>query len=547
MAQGYGYQPADVLNPVPNADAGAINVRANVSDAGAGMDKVAQAGKEAESVADKIQRQQDMNDALTEKNTSAARSNQAMLEFLPRMSGNIQQDQAAWEAINAKIGQDSLRRLATPAAQQAFTKEFDALHRDSIIQVQKQSVNLQLKNFQTQAEVFRSNVTKNMQAIVKAGGPDYVAQAEQQFQGYSDLINASPLLSQAQKDAIIEDARPKTYVEVAKYQAEVTPGAFSRDWRDGVWTKHLSPEAVTQLQPFAEKAEITSWVNVLQMKYPSQPGVQIKEALSPQWRDEHGATAEQQQQVVKFLEIPQAYAWEQRERNREIANQDALRKVATAAANGDIVTLQAFAKDGRLPYEPSLKALDLANSAMKFHGNDQMYSAWLTKATTGDDVQSADVMRDMGPRGLSPEQALNVVKVATETPTPDKLAYAAAQKMIEGDTKDPGVQQQFMSVLRDVAQKEGLHNRDIVRRAEELRQSSATWFNPSSWGDRAYQQLYTDTYGPGTLKVIPGAAPTGKSTEGGTIEERAANLLRQNGKLVNPDTIKAVIDRKLVE
>jgi len=547
MAQGYGYQPADVLNPVPNTDAGVINVRANVAEAGAGMDKVAQAGKEAESVADKIQRQQDMNDALTEKNESAARSNQAMLEFLPKMTGNSQQDQAAWDAISAKIGQDSLRRLATPAAQQAFTKEFDALHRDSIIQVQKQSINLQLKNFQTQAEVFRSNVTKNMQAIVKVGGPDYVVQVEQQFQGYSDLINASPLLSQAQKDAIIEDARPKTYLDVVKYQSEVTPGAFSRDWRDGVWTKHLSPEAVVQLQPFAEKAEITSWVNVLQMKYPSQPGVQIKEALSPQWRDEHGATAEQQQQVVKFLEIPQTYAWQQRERNREIANQEALRKVATAAANSDIVTLQAFAKDGRLPYEASLKALDLANSAMKFHGNDQLYSAWLAKAATGADVQSADVMRDLGTWGLSPEQALHVVRVATETPTPDKLAFAEAQKMIKSDTTDEGLQQQFISTLRDVAQKEGLHGRDIVRRGEELRQSSSSWFNPLTYGDRVYQKLYTDTYGLGTLKVIPGAAPTGKSAEGGTIEERAASFLRQNGKLVNPETVKAVIDRQLVK
>jgi hypothetical protein len=352
MANGYGYQPTDINTPVPNSDLGALNVRSSVAEAGAGMDKIAQAGKETESVADKIQRQEDMNAVLKAKGSSSTELNQAWLDFQPKMTGNIQQDQASWEAISSKIGQKYLGQLGNPTQQGSFTKEYDALHNASIIQVQNQSIKDLNKSFRTETAGLLANNIKTAFAIVKAGGPDYVAQVEQQYQNYAAVINASPLLSQAEKDALLQGGVQHFYMEVAKNQAETTPGAFSRDWRDGVWTKHLTPEAVNQLQPLAEKAQVDSAYNVVTQQF-TRPGGNVDYAAAAKWildpKNYPDMPASMRMQVNGMFKTADAERWQQIERGRHEYEYGIQTTVQKMVAEGKLVEAQELVRKSKLP------------------------------------------------------------------------------------------------------------------------------------------------------------------------------------------------------
>jgi|GEM_PF-5848264 len=542
MAQGYGYQPTDISTPIPNADLGSLNVRANVAEAGAGMDKIAQAGKEAESVADKIQRQENMTAVLKAKNSSATEINQAWLDFQPKMTGNIQQDQAAWDAISSKIGQKYLAQLGNPTQQQSFTKEFDALHKASIIQVQNQSLKTQRSEFDTASAGLLVNATKGAFATVKAGSADYANQVEQQFKNYADVINASPLMSQAEKDSRLQAARQHFYMEVAKYQAEATPGAFSRDWRDGVWTKNMTPEAVTQLQPFAQTAEITNAVRALQSKFPGNPAAAVREALSPEYGAARGYTEEQQRKVAGYFEGVTNFNWQQHERAKSQAAEAGLMQIARLLTANDIDGLGKLANSPSASPAVAVKAAELFRSGQtNWRGDDATYKDALSKALTGD-ISASDILGKAGPNGLSMEQAVRVIGVLNKTPQEDKENFALALKEFSVNNGDKEQQAKFMAALKFQAEKEGAHGEAILYLGDKLGKDT-------SWvpfvNGAPYVKLYEDMQSVGAVRTkgANAAAPA----QGGTIEERAASFLRQNGKLVNPETVKTVIDRGLVK
>jgi len=108
---GIGYQQENIQTPVPNADAGTLNVRADVAGAGAGWESVARAGNEIAAAAERIKRQEDLTAVLKAKNESSIEINQGLIDYAPKMTGNLAQDQAEWDKIAAKIGQKHMAAL----------------------------------------------------------------------------------------------------------------------------------------------------------------------------------------------------------------------------------------------------------------------------------------------------------------------------------------------------------------------------------------------------------------------------------------------------
>ena len=316
---GIGYQQENIQTPVPNADAGTLNVRADVAGAGAGWESVARAGNEIAAAAERIKRQEDLTAVLKAKNESSIEINQGLIDYAPKMTGNLAQDQAEWDKIAAKIGQKHMAALGNPVREQAFAKDFDTMHKASIIHVQNLSQKNQMEQFKTAATGQLVNLTRGAQAVVQAGPADYVNQVDAQFQSYAEIIQSSPLLSQAEKDSNIQAAEQHFYMEVAKFQAESTPGAFSRDWRDGVWTKHLTPEAITALQPLAKRAEVDNAYNTVTQMFTGKSGGVDYAAAVRYMRDPKNfpdMPLEQRNRVESAFHAADSERWQQVDRAR---------------------------------------------------------------------------------------------------------------------------------------------------------------------------------------------------------------------------------------
>ena len=497
IVPGLGYQREDIQSPVPSADAGMIGARADVQGAGAGMRRVAQAGNELESVADKITRQEDLTAVLQAKNASSLDINKALIEFQGQMTGNIAQDQAAWDAVASKVGQSHMATLGNPVRQQAFVKDFDNLHKASALQVLGLSAKNQLAQFDTASAGQLANLTKGALAVVQAGPADYVAQVESQFKAYEDLVNAAPLLSQAEKDSKIQAAKQHFYLEVAKFQSEVTPGAFSRDWRDGVWTKHLTPEAVVGLQKFAQTAETTNAVRALQMKYPNNPAAAVREALSAGYGAKQGYTVEQQSKVAEYFEGLSNFAYQQQQRGKAQAAESGLTQIAKLLASNDMDGLGRLANSPSVSPSVALKAAELYRGGMtNWRGDDATYKDSLAKALTGG-ITASEILDRAGPGGLSMEQAVRVIGAMNKTPQEDKDNFTLALKAFQANNGDKEQQAQFMAALKYQAEKDGAHGEAILYLGDKMGKDT-NWIMPSN---APYIKTYQDMQSTGATRL----------------------------------------------
>jgi hypothetical protein len=487
-----------------------VNARADVQGAGAGMQRVAQAGAELERIADKITRQEDQTAVLQAKNASAVDINKALIDFQGKMTGNLAQDQAAWDAVASKIGQDHIAKLGNPVREQAFAKDFDTLHKASVIQVQTLSAKNQMAQFDTASAGQLANATKGAMAVVQSGPADYVAQVDAQFKAYEDIVNAAPLLSRADKDAKIQAAKQHFYLEVAKYQAEVTPGAFSRDWRDGVWTKHLTPEAVVGLQKFAQTAETTNAVRALQAKYPTNHAAAVREAMSADYGAAHGYTIEQQNKVAGYFEGLSNFAYQQQQRGKAQAAENGLTQIAKLLAANDLDGLGRLANSPSVPPSVALKAAELfRGGTTNWRGDDATYKSTLSGALTGQ-ITASDVLAKAGPGGLSMEQATRIISMINKTPQEDKENFSLALKAFSANNGDKEQQAQFMAALKYQAEKEGAHGEAILYLGDKM--GKDTSWNPFA-NNAPYVKTYEEMQSTGATRLrtqgrpAPGAGP----------------------------------------
>lgn len=481
IVPGIGYQQENIQTPVPTTDAGMIGARADVQGAGAGMRRVAQAGAELETVADKITRQEDQTAVLKAKNASSIDINKALIEFQSQMTGSVEQDQAAWDAAAAKIGQSHMAQLGNPVRQQAFAKDFDTLHRASTIQVQNLSVKNQMEQFKTATAGQLANLTKGAMAVVQAGPADYVSQVDAQFKAYEDVVNASPLLSQADKEANIQAAKQHFYLEVAKFQAETTPGAFSRDWRDGVWTKHLTPEAVVGLQSFSTSAETTNAVRSLQSKYPGNPAAAVREALSPEYGASRGYTIDQQNKVAAYFEGVLNFNYQQQQRAKAQASESAHTSLYEAIIRGDSAKAEAIALDPRTPESvKGVYANIVRNGGLDFKGNRALEVEASEKLFDGT-ISVEDVRGMVDKDGLSLKQANSIIDRFSKTSEEDKATFKDIRDEAKVSGEVPLTQlDNYMQYMRYISKKEGLKGQDLFFAAKKAREDTAAWYESNN-------------------------------------------------------------------
>lgn len=422
---GIGYQAESISSPNISAEAGLLGVRADVTSAQAGMRQVARAGAEVETLADKIVRQEDMTAVLEAKNESAIALNQGLIDFQSKITGDFTRDRTEWEAIASKIGQEHVKRLGSPVREQSFSKEFDSMHKASIIKIQNASLKNQMARFETASAGHFANAAKSAMGIVQAGPENYPAQVDAQFKSYEDIINASPLLSQAEKDSKVQAARQTFYLEVAKFQAETTPGAFSRDWRDGVWTKHLTPEAVLQLQPLAEKAQVDNAYNALTLQFTDARGNvdsirAAAAARSPTKTPD--LTLSQRTQLAGAFDALTSKTWAVQAHARAETERSTWSTGVNMMINGDYTgAYNYFAKSG-LDGKSKLDAMQTAASGGKKATDPQVWADLMGRIANDDPQADLDLNRAMGTGLVSYEDGMKLLRFSKEIDAPSKRA-----------------------------------------------------------------------------------------------------------------------------
>jgi len=362
---------------------------------------------------------------------------------------------------------------------------------------------------------------------------------------------ANGAISFQEEQAFVKQAWDSFQFNIAKAQAETAPAMFAANWKDGVWEKRLSPEAINKLQPYIQTTVTTNAVRDLQTRFGKNDYAAAAEAMTPEFGIKHGLTEAQQVQAKQFFTGNADLKYTQIQRAKQQANDAGTSRLAVLIANQDIEGLRKMATTPGTPPAVAIHAANLvAAGAKDYKGNYELERQVEGKVLTGA-MTVQDVYNLVGPQGLSIQQyrALSgrIEKVSEDDKRWLSLSKDAFQK------ENPGVAaEDYVSALLYKSRKDNIHGEAILYLGKDLRKDKSEWLSPSTWGSQpAYVGLAEEMRNTQAVSLRgpknPSVGAPISINAAASIEDRAGAYLRQNGKQDTPEYRKLVIDRGLVK